>query len=105
MRQAAFAVGMALLVPLSPARARAQQTPPSTDSATPNDEALIAEGIALREQGRDREALELFVRAAALAASPRATAQIGLAQQALGHWVEAEAGLRTALEQGTDPWI
>jgi tetratricopeptide (TPR) repeat protein len=67
--------------------------------------ALIAEGLSLREQGRDAEALERFERAQAIAASPRVTAQIALAHQALGHWLAAERGLLAALASGDDPWI
>jgi hypothetical protein len=68
-------------------------------------EALIAQGVALREQAHDREALLLFRRAAALHASPRANAQVALAQQALGEWVDAEAGLVAALAVLNDAWI
>jgi hypothetical protein len=68
-------------------------------------DALIARGVNLREQGHDREALELFERAQALSPTPRATAQIALAQQALGRWVQAEAGLVGALAASSDPWI
>jgi hypothetical protein len=68
-------------------------------------DALIARGVNLREQGRDREALELFERAHALLPTPRAAAQMALAQQALGRWVQAEAGLLRALAASGDPWI
>jgi hypothetical protein len=37
--------------------------------------------------------------------SPVATAQIGLAHQALGEWVEAEAELQDGLRERSDPWI
>jgi tetratricopeptide (TPR) repeat protein len=71
-----------------------------------NAEALIAAGVSLRAEGRDLEALQLFERALALAPTPRAIAQVALAQQALGHWVEAEDGLSRALSvTPQDPWI
>jgi hypothetical protein len=67
--------------------------------------ALIDQGVALREQARDREALSLFRRAAALHPSPRADAQIALALQALGEWADAEAGLAGVLAVAGDAWI
>lgn len=66
---------------------------------------LIERGLQLREQGRDAEALQLFEEAYRLSPSPRALAQIGLVQQALGEWVEAERRLTEALSQPSDPWI
>ena len=37
--------------------------------------------------------------------SGRALAQIALAEQALGHWVDAQTSLTQALERADDPWI
>lgn len=68
-------------------------------------EALIKQGVELRKQGQDREALAEFERARAFGDTPRLTAQIGLAQFALGQWVSAEASLKTALSDLRDPWI
>ncbi len=68
-------------------------------------EALIAEGLEFRQQGRDAEALERFEAAYRLSKSPRAQAQIALAHQALGHWVRAEQELLAALHAEADPWI
>lgn len=68
-------------------------------------DALILEGVKLREQGKDAEALAVFVRAQALAPTPRALAQRALAEQALGDWVQADAHLREALAASDDPWI
>lgn len=68
-------------------------------------EALISQGIALREQGKDDQALVLFRQAEAKGKTPRATAQVALAEQALGMWVLAEAHLGTALAAKGDPWI
>lgn len=68
-------------------------------------EALISQGIALREQGKDDQALELFRQAEAKGKTPRATAQVALAEQALGMWVLAEAHLGAALAAKGDPWI
>ncbi|HEX2659819.1 MAG TPA: hypothetical protein VHU40_16155 [Polyangia bacterium] len=68
-------------------------------------EALIRQGIELRRAGRDAEALEQFRRANQIAPSPRAAAQIGLAEQALGRWLDADGHLRAALAAASDPWI
>ncbi len=68
-------------------------------------ETLISQGIALREQGKDDQALELFRQAEAKGKTPRATAQVALAEQALGMWVLAEAHLGGALAAKGDPWI
>jgi tetratricopeptide (TPR) repeat protein len=68
-------------------------------------DALIDEGIALREAGRDTEALARFEEAHALAPGPQSLAQIALAEQALGRFVEAEEHLREALASDTDRFI
>jgi hypothetical protein len=68
------------------------------------DEALIHTGLELRRAHRDAEALALFQRAYAIRATPRARAQIALAEQSLGQWLAAEADLRAALES-SDGWV
>ena len=47
-------------------------------------EAAISKGIELRRQGRDRDALTEFQKAVGLHKTPRAVAQVALAEQALG---------------------
>jgi hypothetical protein len=69
------------------------------------DEAIVRRGIELRREGKDAEALAEFQRALAIRSTSRTRAQIGLAQQALGRWIEAEASLVEALRAGEDPWI
>jgi hypothetical protein len=64
----------------------------------------IDRGVRLRREGRDAEALEVFQRAYRANGSARAQAQVALAHQALGNWVQAEANLLDALERG-GPWI
>jgi len=71
------------------------------DSAEP----LVREGIALRSASHDAEALEKFQRAYEIAKTPRIEAQIGMAEQALGRWVDAEAHLAHALAVPVDTWI
>ena len=72
-------------------------------AAEPDD--LVKQGIDQRRKGNDREALELFKRAHAIDRGVRSLAQIGLAEQALGMWPEAETHLRQALQQADDLWI
>lgn len=90
----AIAVLLTLLAP-SPAFAAGE------DAA----EALISRGIELREKGKDDEALVVFRQALAKSPSARARAQVALAEQALGLWVNAEVDLAAALAQEDDPWI
>jgi hypothetical protein len=71
---------------------------------TADPEALLREGVALRRAHRDAEALARFHDAWRVAHSPRALAQVGLAEQALGRWVQAEAHVREAAA-ADDPWI
>src|SRR4030081_1347046 len=90
----ALVVGVLFLS--TPSIALAQQ-PPNTATREPTDEALIAQGVALRKEGQDADALAVFERAYALHPSSRAVVQIALAHQALAHWREAERGLIAAL--------
>ncbi len=97
--RAAFGLVLPLLLVLArPARAQG-------DPAAASSEALTRHGVELRRQRRDREALEVFRRAYELAATPRTLAQIALAEQALGRWVDAERDLLAALRTADDPWI
>jgi tetratricopeptide (TPR) repeat protein len=101
MRTPALPVTLALMF-LVGAAPPARADPGEADDA----DTLIAAGVSLRGEGRDLEALRLFERALALDPTPRAIAQVALAEQALGRWVEAEDGLSRALSvTPTDPWI
>jgi tetratricopeptide (TPR) repeat protein len=62
-------------------------------------------GVELRRALKDAEALEQFRRALSLRWSARALAQAGLAEQALGRWVEAERDVSQALLALDDAWI
>jgi hypothetical protein len=114
MRRFGLRMGFSALLVVSEAGAQTGPTQPATPVATstapspvaPADaDALIAQGVALRTQQRDAEALALFERAHGMTPSPRALAQIALAEQALNRWVAAERHLREALASATDPWI
>jgi tetratricopeptide (TPR) repeat protein len=74
-------------------------------TANADAERLIGEGIGLRERGLDAEALQRFERAYVLAPTARAMAQRGLAEQALGRWLDAEAHLESSLADKADAWI
>jgi hypothetical protein len=93
------AAGSLLLVAvlLSPVSAA---EPPADDA-----EALIKEGLELRRQSQEQAALPYFQRAYLMVRTPRAAAQLGFAEQALGLWVEAENHLAEARVAETDPWI
>lgn len=67
-------------------------------------DALIDQGLALRQQGEDAQALPLFERAFAQDPSARPEAQLGLVQLGLGQFVAAELHLRQALAS-SDPWV
>jgi hypothetical protein len=97
-----FAAVLAALAIATPARA-------DVTTAARESVDLIERGLDLRERGKDAEALPLFEQAFALDPSPRACAQLALAKQALGRWVDAEAGLVRVLEGSVDapadPWV
>jgi hypothetical protein len=78
---------------------------PPLHAQSEEPERWLHEGVELRKQGDDRAALALFSRAVAATGWPRAYAQLGLAEQALGLWVEADEHLHTALAATEDPWI
>jgi hypothetical protein len=74
--------------------ARAQEKP----------ESLIQQGVELRRQGNDALAEGYFKRAYTIAHTPRSAAQLGLVEQALGHFLDAEQHLSEALGHG-DTWV
>jgi hypothetical protein len=80
---------------------------PSTAIAGPGEDAdaAIARGIAYRKTHDDAAALGEFLTARSLLSTPKTTAQIGLAFQALGRWPEAAAELEACLRDENDPWI
>src|SRR6266851_411915 len=95
MRHGPFlSVGLALLAASAPALAQ-------------EDEArfLLREGVELRREHRNEEALARFERAFAIVHSPTARAQVALAEQALARWLDAERDLDAALDTTDDPWI
>lgn len=77
----------------------------SAQSVGAQVEALLRRGVSLRSRGDDAGALDQFQRARALADEPRVLAQVALAEQALGRWVDAARDLREAMSHEDDPWI
>jgi hypothetical protein len=68
-------------------------------------QALIDQGVELRRQGKDDEALKVFEEAQRISPSPRGLGQLGLAEQATGRWAEADRDLNAALLQTNDAWV
>jgi hypothetical protein len=66
---------------------------------------LIRRGNDLRRKGQDEAALREFQRAYELGATPHAAASLGLAEQQLKRWGDAERHLSQALRDKTDPWV
>jgi PEGA domain-containing protein len=82
----------------------AQAPSPSPNAA--RVEELLSQGIELRRDGKDAEALSLFRQAADLDPdSARAQAHLGVTNQALGRWLSAETYLTDALNHPGDPYI
>jgi hypothetical protein len=101
MQRSARSILACLLVLAASARAR-----PALAQATGGDEeALIKHGLELREKGDDEAALREFRRAHDLSHSGRALAQVALAEQALGHWADAESHLSEAMRHEREPWV
>jgi len=69
-----------------------------------DDEAVRA-GNELRRSGNDDAALAEFRRAWEACHTPRARAQMALAEAALGRWIEADQHFGETLASGGDPWI
>ncbi|MEP6652946.1 MAG: PEGA domain-containing protein [Myxococcales bacterium] len=77
----------------------------ATEDVSRQADALIHRGVELRHAGDDDGASRQFRKAYDLARTPRAAAQLGLAEQALGRWEDAEAHVSEGLLTPNDPWI
>lgn len=80
---------------------------PSVANAQTDDRcaAGVRDGVALRREGRDVEALSHFRELAQRCPQPRVRVQLAWAEQAVGRWVDAERDLRDALAGHADPWV
>jgi hypothetical protein len=92
----ALPLSLALSLLLSVSLAHAQ---------SPTADELLEHGVALREDGRDDEALAIFHRAYDTEPSAHAMAQIALAEHALGRLVDSEVHLVEALASDTDRFV
>jgi PEGA domain len=99
-RAVATACGLAMMLVTWCARA---QLPDA--GAADDPDALITRGVDLRRHGDDQGALPLLRAAHERGGTPRAAAQLGFVEQALGMWVDAEAHLAAAAAATTDPWV
>jgi hypothetical protein len=69
-------------------------------------DALVVEGVQMRIQGRDSEAVERFRKAVELEPdSLRARGQLALALHAVGRWREAEQVMELVLAETPDEWV
>jgi hypothetical protein len=82
-------------LPLSVARGAGSDDP----------ENLIRQGIELRKAHDAEGAARAFQRAYDQVHTPRAAGQLGLAEQALGRWEDAERHVSEAVHATTDPWV
>jgi hypothetical protein len=69
------------------------------------DEEAVRAGNELRRAGNDDAALAQFRQAWEACHTPRARAQMALAEAALGRWLDADAHLGETLASGGDRWI
>lgn len=76
-----------------------------TDATRERVEEHLRRGVELRRTGHDDEAVAEFEAAYRLAPGPRTTAQLGLARQAVGAWLDADRLLRESLASTDDPWV
>jgi hypothetical protein len=93
----AFGAGVLALL-AAPLRQAAAQ---SSDDA----EKLIRRGIELRKAHDDEGAARAFQEAYDRVHSPRSAGQLGLAEQALGRWEDAERHVAEALHATGDAWV
>lgn len=107
-RPARASLVFALLALSASSVAVAQNAPPEASAQTAPvaaTEAEYARGEAMRAERRDADALTFFQALYARAQEPRALAQVGLTEAALGRWLDAESHLIEALTALRDPWI
>jgi hypothetical protein len=78
---------------------------PRGASAADDAEALIQKALKLRQAGDDQAARPDLRRAYEISGTPRAAAQLGMCEHALGRWAEADAHLTEALRASKDPWV
>jgi PEGA domain len=86
--------------------AAASASGPAARAAGSNkSDALVNQAVELRRDGDDQGALALLLQAYGAGRAPRATGQLGLCEQALGRWADAEVYITEALKAESDPWV
>src|SRR5947209_5434763 len=80
----------ALVIPVSIVCTIASARPALGASPAAEAESLIRDGVALRREQRDVQALPLFQKAYDLVRNARTAGQLGLCELSLGYWIEAE---------------
>jgi hypothetical protein len=95
-RVALFTACLAVVASGADTTARAQSS---------GEEDLNRRGIELRKAGNDAAARGVFQEMYDRFRSPRSAAQLGLAEQAVGRWEDAEAHVSEALRTPSDPWV
>jgi PEGA domain len=80
---------------------------PRANGASADDDAerLIRHGIQLRKAHEDESAAREFQKAYEEVHTPRSAGQLGLAEQALGRWEDAERHVSEALHATDDAWV
>lgn len=99
----ALGVAMAAFMLGGPMPAHAQTPTGLVAEAAPADarvEALVQQGMEARRRHDDAEAVRLFESAVALSRDGRTLCQLGMAEAAVGRWVEAEQHLTEGLAAG-----
>jgi PEGA domain len=74
-------------------------------AANAKAEALVNQAVELRRSGDDQGALALLQQAYAMGRAPRTAGQLGLCEQALGRWSDAENYITEALKAESDAWV
>ena len=77
----------------------------AAQDGTAEAEKLIRHGVELRRIHDDDAAQREFQKAYDLVHTPRAAGQLGLAEQALGRWEDAERHVSEAIHAPADPWV
>jgi hypothetical protein len=80
-------------------------TPAHAADLSPEVEALIKRGNDMRRSHDDQGAFPLFQRAYQMQPDPRTAVQLGLVEQALGRWADADEHLTAGLKGSKEPWI
>ncbi|MFO0609539.1 MAG: PEGA domain-containing protein [Polyangiales bacterium] len=98
MRSPAPFVLLSVVAAAHPLAASAQSAPEDPGS-------LLSEGVALRRDGRNEEALDVLRRALEASRTGRALAETGYVERSLGRWLDAEAHLAEALLLEEERWV